>query len=181
MRSPIQRLSTSFVASDQKVGGSLMRIHKDVRFAKDKTPYKTNLGIQFRHAAGKDVHAPGIYFHVDGDEVFLGVGTWRPEPEPLATIRKAIAEAPDAWAKVRDDARFRAYWSLGGESLSRPPRGFDKDHVHADDLRRKDHIAVCNLQHADVLRADLPELLAERLADAKAYLAWLCRAIGVAF
>src|SRR5436190_4266885 len=53
-------ISPELVAAAQKVGGSLMRIHRDIRFARDKTPYKTNLGIQFRHAAGKDVHAPGL-------------------------------------------------------------------------------------------------------------------------
>jgi uncharacterized protein (TIGR02453 family) len=62
MREPLRmELSPHFVAVVKKIGGSLMRVYRDTRFAKDKTPYKTNVGIQFRHELGKDVHAPGLY------------------------------------------------------------------------------------------------------------------------
>ena len=61
--SRLKTISPYFVASDRRVGGSLMRVYRDTRFGKDKTPYKTNVGIQFRHEFGKDVHAPGFYVH----------------------------------------------------------------------------------------------------------------------
>ena len=67
-------MSPHFLADDRRVGGSLMRIYRDTRFAKDKTPYKTNVGIQFRHEMGKDVHCPGFYVHLSPGECFLGAG-----------------------------------------------------------------------------------------------------------
>ena len=60
----LRKISPFFVASDERVGGSLMRVYRDTRFGKDKTPYKTNVGIQFRHELGGDVHAPGFYIHI---------------------------------------------------------------------------------------------------------------------
>ncbi len=153
----------------------------DTRFAADKTPYKTNLGVQFRHALGKDVHAPGLYFHVDVDEVFLGAGTWHPASDALAAIRKRIAEQPKAWVKARDDGKFTDLWQLGGESLSRPPRGFAKDHPQIEDLERKDHIAVCNLAHAELFGPGLVDAVAERFVASRPYMKFLCAALDVPF
>ena len=128
MQKPLAKISPDFLAVPKKVGGSLMRIHRDIRFGKDKTPYKTNVGIQFRHEAGCDVHAPGFYVHIDVNEVFLGAGVWRPASEALLAIRKRIDEEPKEWKRVRDNKRFREKWDLAGDSLKRPPRGFDADH-----------------------------------------------------
>lgn len=177
----LRKISKFFVADDAKVGGSLMRIHRDVRFARDKAPYKTNLGIQFRHAAGKDVHAPGFYVHVDNDGVFLGAGLWHPEADALAAIRKAIVERPSAWKKARDDTKFAKHWQPEGDSLARPPRGFDKEHPYIDDLRRKDHIAICRLKTDQILGSKAVDLIATRLAETKPYVGFLCKALGEGF
>ena len=99
-------ISPNLVADDRKVGGSLMRVHRDTRFAKDKTPYKTNVGIQFRMGHDKDVHAPGLYVHVAPDELFLGAGMWRPPREALDAIRKHIDAEQDAWRAVAEDPRL---------------------------------------------------------------------------
>ena len=85
-----EKLSPHFVAIPKKVGGSLMRVYRDTRFAKDKTPYKTNIGIQFRHELGKDVHAPGFYLHIEPGNCFIGTGIWRPESLFLNKIREFI-------------------------------------------------------------------------------------------
>ncbi len=108
----LKRISSCFVASDRRVGGSLMRVYRDTRFAKG-APYKTNVGIQFRHEQGRDIHAPGFYVHVAPGECFLAVGLWRPEAEPLALVRQAIVEKPDAWRRARDDRKFRRPFRLG--------------------------------------------------------------------
>mgnify|MGYP003430300666 FL=1 len=84
------KISRELVADDRKIGGSIMRVHKDVRFSRDKSPYKTNLGIQFRHRTGKDVHAPGLYVHIQPGTLFLGAGMWHPEPDALHALRTAI-------------------------------------------------------------------------------------------
>jgi len=181
MASHVGRISPHLVADDRKVGGSLMRVHRDVRFSKDKRPYKTNVGIQFRHDAGRDVHAPGLYFHVDPGSVFLGAGMWHPDREALAAVRDAIVDDPAGWRRARDGKKFRAAWRLGGEALKRPPRGFDPEHPMIEDLKRTDHIALCELTHDDVVRPDLVRLVAERFARARDYLGWIAGAVGLPF
>lgn len=177
----VTQLSPHLLASDSKAGGSLMRIHRDVRFSGDKSPYKTNVGIQFRHEQGKDVHAPGLYFHVDPGEIFLGAGMWKPASPALTAVRKSIDEDPSAWQKARDDARFRASWQIEGDSLKSAPRGYPKDHPLIDDLRRTDHIAAVRLKRSDVTRADAVPFIAELFARTKPYLAWQARALGLKF
>ena len=98
MQEPLAEIAPHFVAQATRVGGSLMRIYRDTRFSKEKTPYKTNIGIQFRHEQAKDVHSPGFYVHVDPQQVFFGVGMWRPDAEPLQSIRARIAARPAQWS-----------------------------------------------------------------------------------
>ncbi len=124
----LQKISSHFVAIPKKVGGSLMRVYRDTRFARDKTPYKTNIGIQFRHERGKDVHAPGYYVHIDNSGCFFGVGVWHPEPDARRQIRQRIVDQPALWRKARQSATFSRTFELGGDSLKRPPRGISDDH-----------------------------------------------------
>ena len=76
MQDPLHKIAPHFVAMPTRVGGSLMRVYRDTRFSKNKTPYKTNIGMQFRHEQAKDVHSPGYYVHIEPDNVFLGAGMW---------------------------------------------------------------------------------------------------------
>ena len=177
----ITKISKHLVASDKKVGGSLMRIHRDVRFSRDKRPYKTNVGIQFRHDAGKDVHAPGFYFHVDPKSVFLGAGMWHPEADALAAIREAIVDHPKAYRAARAAKAFKQGFTLEGESLKRAPKGYDPEHPLIEDLRRKDHIAVLNLKKKDLTRADLVDHVDRQLATTKPFMAFLTKAVGLPF
>ena len=110
-------------------GGSVMRIYKDTRFSKDKTPYKTSVGISFRHDADGTIHAPGVYLHLDPLESFLGVGCWRPERTALTAIRDAIAEDPGPWHRAVRSKRFGTHYHLSGDSLKTAPRGIPKDHL----------------------------------------------------
>lgn len=181
MQKPLAKVSPRFLAVPKKVGGSLMRVYRDVRFSKDKTPYKTNVGVQFRHEAGCDVHAPGFYFHIDTSEVFLGAGVWRPASDALAAIRTKIDEQGKSWKRVRDQKRFRERWDLGGESLSRPPRGFTADHPFVEDLKRKDHIAVAHLTHDELFSPQVVPLTIDAYKRAKPYMEFLCGAVGVDF
>lgn len=181
MERHVRRVSPHLTAKDSRVGGSLMRIHRDVRFSKDKRPYKTNLGIQFRHEAGKDVHAPGLYFHVEPRRVFLGCGMWRPDRDSLRAVRDAIAGDPAGWRRVRDAKRFREAWQLGGESLKRAPRGYAEDHPMIEDLKRTDHIAFCEFPDEIVVDAKLIERVAGRFRKSAGYLRWQARALGLEF
>lgn len=181
MGKKLGKVSVELAADDRKVGGSLMRVHRDTRFSKDKTPYKTNVGIQFRHRLGKDVHAPGAYVHLGLDGCFVGLGMWHPDPASLQKIREAIAADPKRWAKVSTAKKLTSVWRLGGDSLSRPPRGFDKDHPAVEDLKRKDHILVSDLTLDEAEGPKLVDLVLKRLMAGRDHTAFLCDAIGVAF
>ncbi|TWT95243.1 hypothetical protein Pla108_33860 [Botrimarina colliarenosi] len=181
MEKPLRKVSPHFVAAPKKVGGSLMRIHRDVRFGHDKTPYKTNVGIQFRHEVGKDVHAPGFYVHIAPDECFLGAGVWRPDAPSLAAIRERIVEEPAKWKRVRDNKRFSEAWDPAGESLKRPPRGYDANHPLIEDLKRKDHIAGAPLEHDELFTPDLVDRVADAFRRSKGYVDFLCGALRLPF
>jgi len=179
MAPALAKFAPSFRAEPRKVGGSLMRVFRDTRFSRDKTPYKTNIGIQFRHALGKDVHAPGFYVHIANDGCFFGAGCWHPEPEALGRIRDLVAAKPDQWFKARDERKFASVWSLAGDSLSRPPRGYAADHPAIEDLKRKDFVALAALDFDEAARPGLVKLAGSRFAAAAPFMGFLCEALGV--
>ena len=174
-------ISRHFLAQSKKVGGSLRRIYRDTRFSKDKTPYKTNIGIHFRHEVGKDIHAPGYYVHIAPGECFLGVGLWRPDAEALFKIRQAIVEKNVAWLAVRDDRVFSKYYTLQGDSLVNAPRGFAKDHPLVEDLKRKDFICLATLSETVVTSKNLRPQVVEKFRQAAPYMRFLCNALELQF
>ncbi len=178
MEEPLKKISPHFMAVPKKVGGSLMRIHRDVRFSKNKKPYKTNVGIHFRHELGKDVHCPGYYLHIDLESVFIGAGIWHPETPALNQIRNAIVEDPKAWKKVSKTRAFLNRFQIEGDSLKRPPRGFDPEFEFIDDLKRKDHIAIAAFEHDMLFDGSLVKQTTSVMRSAKNYMKFLCSALG---
>ena len=181
MEAPIKRISPHFDAVAKKSGGSLMRIYRDIRFSKDKRPYKTNVGIHFSHNVGKNIHAPGFYFHVDVEQVFLAIGIWHPDNKTLGKIRNQIDENQTQWKKARDNKTFRGKFELSGESLKRPPRGYDPEHPMINDLKRKDHVGVCVLPHTAITKSTVVKDVGATFRKSKPYMAFLCNAVGLEF
>lgn len=181
MQAPLAGFAPHFLAVPERAGGSLMRVYRDTRFSRNKLPYKTNIGIQFRHESAKDVHAPGYYVHIAPDEVFLGAGLWRPDTEPLRAIRERIAARPGEWQRALGAAGFRRHFRLGGESLTRPPRGFDKSHPCIDDLRRTSFIAVKNFDVERCLAPSFRRQVESSFRAATPFMQFLCKATGVPF
>lgn len=174
-------LSPHFLAQPKKVGGSLMRVYRDVRFSRDKRPYKTNVGIQFRHERGKDIHAPGFYVHVEPGECFVGMGIWRPDAPVLAKVRDNIVEQDYKWRSIISDKVFARQLGLSGESLLRVPRGYPKDHPLVDDLKRKDFIAIARLGDEQVLSPRFRQLVMNRFKVADAFMQFLCSALNLLY
>lgn len=172
------RISPHFVVDPKR---SMFRIYRDTRFAADKSPYKTHLGIQLRHATGKDVHAPGFYVHLEPGEVFAGLGLWHPDPKTTTRIRDAIVEDPTAWKRASMARRFREVFSPGGDSLKRPPRGYDPSHPLAEDLMRKDFFAGRTFTQQDATGPGFLPLVAESFRLGSPYMKFLCQAVGVPF
>ena len=181
MQDPLQEFAPHFTAIPKRMGGSLMRVYRDTRFSKNKLPYKTNIGIQFRHQQAKNVHSPGYYVHIDPDEVFLGAGMWMPESEPLLGIRQRISDRPAEWKRAKGDRIFARHFKLGGTSLTRPPRGFDKEHPMIEDIKRKSFIAVKTMSHEDALSPQFQRKVETAFRAATPYMQFLCKAVGVQF
>lgn len=177
----LKAISEHFRADPRPVGGSMFRIYRDLRFTRDKTPYKTHLGIQFRHDQGRNAHAPGFYLHLEPGRVFAGAGIWRPPGPALGAIREKIHKDADGWLRASRDARFRASFELSGDSLVRAPKGFSPGHPQIADLRRKDFIGVARLDPDAVVSADFMTVFAELCRDAAPFQRWLCEALGVPF
>ncbi len=180
----IEKISPHFTADTRTVGGSLMRPYRDIRFSKDKTPYKTNVGIQFRHERGKDVHAPGFYIHFEPKASFAGVGLWHPETKVARSIRQAIHDDPDGWKKASRSKQFADAWSIvqdEDEYLKRVPREFDADHPMADDLRLKSFMASTRLTQAEITSATFAQDLAGRFKKAGPFTSFLCTSVGLAY
>lgn len=179
MSAPLAKLSTRFEAIPKRSGGSLMRVYRDTRFSKDKTPYKTNVGIQFRHVLGKDIHAPGFYVHIEPHDVFIGVGSWRPDSASLAKIRCRIAEKPDLWRQVVSNKSIKRHFEFVGDTLIRPPRGFDRDHPLIDVLKRKDFIAIKRLEESDIESSQFFNNVVKRFRDGLPLMQFLCAALEI--
>jgi len=174
-------ISPNFLAIPTKVGGSLMRVYRDTRFTHDKRPYKTNIGIHFRHEAGKDIHAPGFYVHIAPDQCFVGVGIWRPDTQTLTKIRDAIVTDGDAWLAARDERSFTQRYRLDGDRLKRPPRDYPKDHPLIEDLKWKDFIAIADLRRRDVTGTKLLPRVVEDFRTGDPLMRFLCDAVGVTY
>lgn len=181
MAPALKRVAPHFRADPRKIGGSLMRVFRDTRFSRDKTPYKTNIGIQFRHELGKDVHAPGFYLHISNDECFFGAGCWHPEPDALGRIRDLIASDPKKWFATRDNKQFTSHWSLVGDLLTRPPRGYAVDHPAMEDLKRKDFIGLAPLSAGEVTGSSLVKLAETRFSGAVPLMKFLCESVGAQY
>jgi len=188
----LRKISPYFQAEPKVQGGSLFRIHANLRFNPGGPPYKEQAGIQFRHVDGRDAHAPGFYLHLEPEGeasgratsvggCFIGTGTWRPDPDTLRAIREAIVEDPDGWRGAAHGGAFRRSFELGGDSLKRGPVGFDPDHALIEDLKRKDFIAVAALTEADVVADGFVETFAERCREGAPLVRWLCAVVGAPF
>jgi uncharacterized protein (TIGR02453 family) len=178
---PLRKLSPHLVADPRPVGGSLFRIHRDVRFGSDKRPYKTHVGIHFRHAGADGAHAPGLYLHLEPGDVFAAAGIWQPDGATLSEVRDAIAASPAAWRRAVGGSDFAERWALSGESLVRVPRGYDPDHKCAGDLRRKSYIAITGLSERIACAADFAEQLADAWRACAPLMRFLTRALDMPY
>ena len=153
----LESISPHYIANPKPHGGSMFRIYRDTRFSKDKTPYKTHAGVQFRHRAGKDAHAPGFYVHLAPEGVFFGGGVWLPPNPVLNRIRDYIVDNANAWGRIRNSKKVLGSGGIRGDSLKRPPRGFDAEHPQIEDLKKKSFYVATEVSAAASLRPDFAD------------------------
>ena len=159
---------------------AIFRIHRDIRFSEDKSPYKTHAAIQFRHEAGKDAHAPGLYLHLEPGACGAAGGVWRPPMPALRAIRAKVAAEPSRWLDiVRGPALARM--ERFGERLQRVPAGFAADHPAAEELKYKDWGVWLPLSQKSITATDVKERLGAIYADMRPLLRFLCEALEQPF
>jgi len=181
LQAPLSKISPHLRADPRKSGGSLFRIYRDTRFASDKTPYKAWAGARFFHERRREIESPSFYLHIAPGDCFAGGGIWHPEPQTLKRIRDFLVDNPAAWKRATQGKAFRERLEFWGESLSRPPRGYDAQHELIADLKRKNFAAGEALSAALACSRELlPTVVAtfKRLAPMIDY---LCAALDLEF
>ena len=164
LQAPMKRIAPHVVVDPRGNGGSMFRINRDVRFSEDKSPYKTNTGAQFRHEDGKDGMAAGM---------------WTPPTATLNEVRQRIVDEPGQWTRTRNAVTEAGYeFHAGTDMLKRAPKGFDPDHRHIVDLRRKSYAVWRPLSDDEVTSDAFLTEFVDRCAAAKPMMSFLCKAIG---
>jgi len=169
-----------FVADPDPNRGSMMRIYRDIRFSKDKSPYKTFIAAHFHHArAKKESAATGLYLRIAPGSSVAGGGIWQPDPQTLKKIRDAIGKDSKAWQKVTAGLRVGPMCSMAGESLKKPPAGYDEGHPCIEDIKRKDFAVSATLTDEEVCSPGLKDLLLKRYTASLPFAQFLSKAIGL--
>lgn len=120
----------------------VFRINRDVRFSKDKSPYKTNMGV-YINKNGKKGLGPGYYFHVEPGNIFIAVGIWMPEPEIVAKIRQEIDYEWKEWQKILSGASLKKHFPNGmdrSDTLVRAPKGYEEENPAIEHIKLKSFI-----------------------------------------
>ncbi len=169
---------------DSRVGGLLpescvFRIYRDIRFSKDKSPYKPNFGA-YISPGGRKSSAPGYYFHLEPGKSFLAAGKHNPDSRELLLIRKAIAGNADKFLKLVEGPGFRkCFGEVRGEMLKSMPRGFPKDHKAAEYLKLKSVMAIVELPDDKfVTSREFPTYVASTFKAAKPLVDFLLNALS---
>jgi uncharacterized protein (TIGR02453 family) len=171
-------ISRHLVADPRPVGGSVMRIYRDIRFSKDKSPYRTTVGIHFPHepVGSEEEHLPGFFLHLAPADSWVYAGMWMPEPKRLQQIRTALVDRSAEWKKVK-----AAVPEIEGESLKRPPPGFDPGHPLIEDLKRKGFTSGLSIPDSTVTGADFPDRFVSLCRSLDPLNRFLSKAIGIAY
>ncbi len=170
----LRGVSPFFVADPRPVGGSMFRIYRDIRFSSDKSPYKTHAAAHFPHRRrGHDVHAPGFYFHLEPGEIIGGGGIWHPDAITLEKVRNRIVHMPEEWEAIRATGI-----AVEGDSLKRPPTGYDPEHPFIADLKLKDYYSMIPLSEDEVCGDGLLERFTEVCRAVSPLMKFLTAALG---
>ncbi len=140
---------------------TLFRIYRDIRFSKDKTPYKSTMGSYMAAGGRKSQHA-GYYLHIEPGASFLAGGAYGPPTEKLKMIRSEIYYNSDTFLDIINDKDFnKLFGGIEGSKLKRPPVGFPKEFEHVELLKFKDYTIFCKISDADLFKPNFPEKAVE--------------------
>ena len=158
----------------------MFRINRDIRFSKDKSPYKTNFGASINRGGKKSIFA-GYYFHCEPGNSFVGGGLWMPLPEDLKKVRQEIDYNFDEFKKIIENIKFlSAYKELHkGEdtSLSRPPKGYEENNPAINYIKLKSFIAMTPVADAELTKNNLREKIVNAFESLQPLLKFINRAL----
>ena len=143
-------VNESLKKSDDIEKLKIFRIHRDLRFSKDKTPYKKNIGMAF-HRAKPELRG-GYYLEISADESFIAVGFWNPNKEDLLRIRKEIEVDGQEFKSVLNNNKIKDVWGeIKGQEVKTSPKGFNVNHQHIDLIKKKQFIFIKKLKDEEIL------------------------------
>ena len=157
----------------------IFRIYRDVRFSKDKSPYKTNIGASF-NKGGKKVPTAGYYFHCEPGQSMAGGGVWMPMPPQLAKVRQEIDYNFDEWKKIINHRNFSKIFPAGVdgiETLSRPPKGYEETNPAIGFLKMKCFIVSRDLTDTQLQSKSLLKDVLNTFGAMKDFIDFLNRAM----
>jgi uncharacterized protein (TIGR02453 family) len=158
----------------------MFRINRDVRFSKDKSPYKTNMGVYFSKGGKKGPQA-GYYFHLEPGACFVAGGLWMPMPEDLKKVRQEIDYNWDEFRKIIENKKFKStFGDLQRPKdyvLSRPPKGYEENNPAIEYLKLKSLIASTKLPDKDLTSNQLVKIIVSHFVAMKPLVDFLNRAI----
>ena len=159
---------------------SLFRIYRDVRFSKDKSPYKTHVAAHLvPRGKIKGTEGPGYYFHIEPGQIFIGVGIYMPPSDQLKKIRKAIAGKSDQFLSIVQEPSFKKmFGKLEGQKLQRVPQGFEPDHPMAEWLKLKQFFVFVEWPEANCYKAGFVKEVATVFEKATPLVQFLTEADG---
>jgi uncharacterized protein (TIGR02453 family) len=154
----VEKMIAAFSAIDVEINNlnakeCIFRINRDVRFSKDKRPYKNNMAAYFNRTGKKGTGA-GYYIHIEPGQSFAAAGIWMPEPAGLNKIRQEIDYNFDEWKKILGNRKFKNQFIKrmdSSNSLVRPPKGYDPDNAAIDFIKLKSFIVTKPLSDAEVM------------------------------
>ncbi len=179
----ITKVLTLTAKFDKEVAGidpakTIFRIYKDVRFSKDKTPYKINMGAHIT-PGGKNSPLPGYYIHIEPGNCFLGGGCYMPMPDKLAAIRQEIDYNYADFKKILNHKDFKKFFTgLADEGkLVNPPKGYDKENPAVEVLKNKHFVVIHNFNDKELLSPDFPKYAASAFKAMHPFLLFLREAM----
>ena len=189
MRALIGDVNARLATFAPEMGGdpkrSMFRINRDIRFSKDKSPYKTNAGCWFNHKSASskvggeaNEGSAGFYFHFQPGKSFVGAGLWMPPRPQLDTLREAIADDPEGFDRIV--RQLKKYGGLSEEHgmLKRMPRGYADDHPAGRYLRLQSFTCGRAIKDSQLTNARLPAIVAKEFEGMLPLVRWLNKALG---
>jgi uncharacterized protein (TIGR02453 family) len=155
----------------------VFRIYRDVRFSKNKDPYKINMGAAFSKGGRKSKHA-GYYLHIEPDNSFIGGGKWQPEPDILKSIRYEIFNSPEDFKKIIFNKDFvNLFGELSGDKLKRPPKGFPPDFEEIELVKFKSYIAGTSIPANKITRLKFTPFVVDAFRQMKPFIGFLNKCV----